>query len=94
MAAGKCGMSESLRIALVGNPNSDMPKRFQYVQDEIAQLAEGRAIYKENLGREPTGLWPSEGSVAEQIVPLVSNAGYQWMASGEQVLNSAFSQWQ
>lgn len=73
-------------LALVGNPNADMPRRFQYVQDDIAQLSEGRAIYKENFGREPTGLWPSEGSVAEQVVPLVSNAGYQWMASGEQVL--------
>ncbi len=73
-------------LALIGNPKADMPKRFNYVQDAIVQLALGREIYRESFGRDPVGLWPSEGSVAEQIVPLVSNAGYQWMASGEQVL--------
>ena len=73
-------------LALTGNPGADMPDRFQYVQDAIAQLELGRQIYIDHFGKEPLGLWPSEGAVAPEIVPLVSNTGYHWMASGEQVL--------
>lgn len=73
-------------LALKGNPQADMPRRFNYVQDGIAQLTEGRQLYQEHFGSEPVGLWPSEGAVAAEIVPLVANSGYQWMASGEQVL--------
>ncbi|MFP4378828.1 MAG: glucodextranase DOMON-like domain-containing protein, partial [Spirochaetales bacterium] len=43
-------------------------------------------IYEEKFGRQPVGLWPAEGSVAQEIVKMVGDAGYQWMASGEQVL--------
>jgi alpha-amylase/alpha-mannosidase (GH57 family) len=73
-------------LALVGNPNAEMPKQFSYVQDVIAQLKNSVDIYKETYGRDPRGMWPAEGAVAQEIVPLVSNAGYTWMASGEQVL--------
>src|SRR4029078_2580897 len=38
------------------------------------------------FGVRPRGLWPSEGSVSEAIVPLVAQAGFSWMATDEQVL--------
>ena len=72
--------------AAVGNPNAELPKQFSYVQDAIAQLNESVEIYKQTYGVAPKGLWPGEGAVSEDIVPLVGNAGYSWMASGEQVL--------
>ena len=31
-------------------------------------------------------LWPSEGSVSDAMVPLVAAAGFQWMATDEQIL--------
>src|SRR5207237_3411507 len=34
----------------------------------------------------PTGLWPSEGSVSDDMVPLVADAGFSWMATDEQIL--------
>jgi alpha-amylase/alpha-mannosidase (GH57 family) len=73
-------------LALVGNPGAEMPGRFSYPNDAIAQLARSVEIYEEHYGMAPRGLWPAEGAVAEEIVPLVAKAGYQWMASGEPVL--------
>jgi alpha-amylase/alpha-mannosidase (GH57 family) len=73
-------------LALAGHPEMELPKRYQFVQDAIVQLDLGSKMYEKHFGKAPTGLWPSEGAVAPEIVPLVSNAGIQWMASGEQVL--------
>jgi len=73
-------------LALVGNPGAEMPDRFSYPNDAIAQLNKSVEIYEEHYGMAPRGLWPGEGAVAEEIVPLVAKAGYQWMATGEPVL--------
>jgi alpha-amylase/alpha-mannosidase (GH57 family) len=72
--------------AAVGNPEAELPKQFSYPQDAIAQLNASVEIYKQTYGVDPQGLWPGEGAVSTDIVPLVGNAGYKWMASGEQVL--------
>ena len=73
-------------LALVGNPDAEMPDRFSYPNDAIAQLDRSVEIYSDTFGQPPRGLWPGEGAVAEEIVPMVAQAGYKWMASGEPVL--------
>jgi alpha-amylase/alpha-mannosidase (GH57 family) len=73
-------------LALVGNSAALMPKRFSYPNDAIAQLKKSIEIYQQHYGRAPRGLWPGEGAVAQEIVKMVGDAGYQWMASGEDVL--------
>jgi alpha-amylase/alpha-mannosidase (GH57 family) len=73
-------------LALVGNPSATMPKRFSYPNDAIAHLRKSVEDYQQRYGRAPRGLWPGEGAVAQDIVKIVSDAGYQWLASGEQVL--------
>ena len=73
-------------LALTGNPGAEMPDRFSYPNDAIAQLNRSVQIYKDHYGKAPLGLWPGEGAVAQEIVPLVARAGYQWMATGEPVL--------
>ena len=73
-------------LAGEGMPDATLPERFSYPQDAIAQVARGVARYREIFGREPRGMWPAEGAVAEEIVKMVSDARLIWMASGEQVL--------
>jgi alpha-amylase/alpha-mannosidase (GH57 family) len=73
-------------LELVGNSAATMPERFSYPNDAIAQLKKSVEIYQEHYGRAPRGLWPGEGAVAQDIVKMVGDAGYQWMASGEHVL--------
>lgn len=73
-------------LAAVGNPGAELPTRFSYPNDAIAHLQRSVQIYQEHFGVAPKGLWPGEGAVAQEIVPLVAKAGYQWMATGEPVL--------
>lgn len=74
-------------LALVGNPKAITPKEaFTYPQDAIYHLNKSVEMYEEHFGKPARGLWPGEGSVAEDIVPLVAKAGYQWMQTGEPVL--------
>jgi len=75
------------QLALIGNPSAIMPeKHFAYPEDAVAHLDLSVEMYEENFGRSVRGLWPGEGSVAEEIVPLVAAAGYQYMQTGEPVL--------
>jgi len=59
---------------------------FRHPEDALRQLCEGRALVKEHLGREPQGLWPSEGSVSPELLPLAVAAGFRWLATDEAVL--------
>lgn len=74
-------------LAQVAIPNIQLPQqRFSHPQDAIAQVELGIQFYKAHFGTMPRGMWPAEGSVAQQIVKMVSDAGLLWMASDEEVL--------
>lgn len=73
-------------IAAVGNPTAELPERFSWPNDAIVHLKKSVEMYTAHFGRAPVGLWPGEGSVSEDIIPLVAKAGYQFMQTGESVL--------
>lgn len=60
--------------------------RFRFGQDAVAQVELGVEYYRDHFGADPRGMWPAEGSVAQEIVNIVARAGLQWMASDEMVL--------
>jgi alpha-amylase/alpha-mannosidase (GH57 family) len=75
------------QLALIGNPSAEMPElRFAYPQDAVTHLALCVDMYEETFGQEVSGLWPGEGAVAEEIIPLVAEAGFTFMQTGEPVL--------
>jgi len=74
-------------IYLRTHPDSRMPRhRFVHPEDAEAQLSLAVACHERLFGRRPVGLWPSEGSVSDAIVPLVAAAGFKWMATDELIL--------
>lgn len=73
-------------LAREAMPDAPLPQRFSYPQDAIAQVQLGVEFYRDHFDRAPRGMWPAEGSVAQEIVKFVSDAGIQWMASDEEVL--------
>ncbi len=74
-------------IYLRTHPASPMPKRrFQHPEDAREQLTRAADCHERLFGTRPGGLWPSEGSVSDAMVPLVADAGYRWMATDEQIL--------
>ena len=69
------------------HPNSAMPRhRFMHPEDAADQLERAVACHERLFGRRPIGLWPSEGSVSDAMIPLVAKAGFKWMATDELIL--------
>ena len=65
----------------------DLPEvDFAWPGDALAQLTRARERAHEVLGRAPVGLWPSEGAVSPEVVPLVAQAGFRWLCSDNGVL--------
>ncbi|MBL7183689.1 MAG: glycoside hydrolase [Anaerolineae bacterium] len=73
-------------LASVAVPDIELPPRYTYGFDAVAQVQLGVDFYTETFGQPPRGMWPAEGSVAQEIVGMVARAGIQWMASDEEVL--------
>ncbi len=67
-------------------PKAVLPKRVSLPEDVLSQLKLGRQFIIDHLGIEPKGLWPSEGSVSPEIIPLVREAGFEWMVTDEDIL--------
>ncbi len=74
-------------IARVASPGIVLPKnKFAHPEDAKAQIEKAVAYYTEKFGLPPEGMWPSEGSVSEDIIPLIAGAGIKWIATDEQIL--------
>ena len=77
----------STDLAQVALPDIELPaKKFTYGQDAAAQVELGVQLYMDHFGQPPRGMWPAEGSVAQEIVSMVARNGIYWMASDEGVL--------
>ena len=74
-------------IASVAHPNVSLPPRFRYPQDARQQLAMARDYIAAQFGVAPAGLWPSEGSVSDEVFFIASEVGFRWAASDSGVLN-------
>ena len=69
------------------HPDSSVPRRrFMHPEDALEQLTRAVGCHERLFGRRPVGLWPSEGSVSDAMVPLVAEAGFRWMATDELIL--------
>ncbi len=66
--------------------DGNVPVLFQYPEDAIEQLRRSREFIQERFGRSPNGLWPSEGSVSDEVALIVSSLGFRWMATDEGIL--------
>ena len=74
-------------VYLRTHPHSRMPReRFRHPEDAAEQLSRAVALHEQLFGARPRGLWPSEGSVSDEMVPLVGAAGFEWMATDEEIL--------
>jgi alpha-amylase/alpha-mannosidase (GH57 family) len=67
-------------------PETKLPSQFTYPEDAKAQLERAMLYCKEALGKAPVGLWPSEGSVTPELIPLIEKAGFLWTATDEAIL--------
>jgi len=67
-------------------PDLPLPARFHAPEDAEAQLQRAVDFHSKTFGRAPVGLWPSEGSVCPELLPLVHGTGLRWLATDEGIL--------
>ncbi len=69
------------------SPGLNLPTRhFKRPDDAVLQIQRALDSHEALFGVRPQGLWPSEGSVSEEVLKLASRQGIQWMATDEGVL--------
>ncbi|MEA3208665.1 MAG: hypothetical protein QOE70_1722 [Chthoniobacter sp.] len=62
------------------------PKRFHWPEDAAAHLTLAVEQHAAIFGRPPRGLWPSEGSIAPELIPLMQRSGIEYFCSDEENL--------
>jgi alpha-amylase/alpha-mannosidase (GH57 family) len=72
-------------------PNAQLPAPFSHPEDAASQIQRAVRFFEALFGERPAGMWPSEGSVSPELVPLAEKAGIRWMASDEGVLFRSLS---
>jgi len=60
--------------------------RFRHPEDAREQLRRGLDLHQQVFGVRPVGVWPSEGSVSEEVLGIAQSLGAEWMATDEGVL--------
>ena len=79
-------------IASVSHPGVPLPPRFRYPADARRQLMLARDYVTGQYGTAPAGLWPSEGSVSDEVFALAAEAGFSWAATDSGVLARTLNQ--
>ncbi len=55
-------------------------------KDTMTQLETAKDLYKDVFGKTPSGLWPPEQAVSQNMVDPVVESGFDWFVSDEGVL--------
>lgn len=71
-------------------PDLPLPSRFRAPEDAEAQLRLAVDYHTATFGTPPAGLWPSEGSVCPELIPLLRCVGLRWLATDEGILARSF----
>src|SRR5271165_1090589 len=71
----------------VSSPGLPLPQnRFRHPEDAREQLRRGLDLHERVFGVRPVGVWPSEGSMSEEVLKIAQSLGVKWMATDEGVL--------
>ncbi|MBI4550052.1 MAG: hypothetical protein HY714_03915 [Candidatus Omnitrophica bacterium] len=67
---------------------SDRSLGYAYLWEEDArwQVREGIRYFQEMMGVRAAGIWPAEGSVSQDVIPLFAGEGVRWIATDEDIL--------
>lgn len=77
--------------ALRAQPDARLPQRIAVPEDAREQVARGIALHERVFGQRPQGMWPPEGSVSPEIVPLLAAQGIRWVGTDEGILSRSLS---
>jgi len=74
-------------IGATSSPGLPLPQnQFERPEDADEQIRRAIQSHEKAFGVRPKGMWPSEGSVSEEVLALAAKNGLNWMATDEGVL--------
>ena len=76
------------RLAREAMPDVRLPVHQEsYLEDAEVHVARAIESHRRHFGHEPRGMWPSEGSVCQAMLPMLAKHGIQWIATDEEILS-------
>jgi alpha-amylase/alpha-mannosidase (GH57 family) len=75
-------------------PNAPLPDMVAYPGGAARvnwHLEKGVQTFERFFGFKPKGCWPSEGSICDESLKILSNFGFDWAASGGSVLHNSLN---
>ncbi|HET6423004.1 MAG TPA: glycoside hydrolase family 57 protein [Planctomycetaceae bacterium] len=82
------------RTARQAMPGCALPHHLEsYREDAVIHLQRAIKYHTELFGRPPVGMWPSEGSVSQEVIALIADVGIQWIATDEEILSASTNGW-
>lgn len=74
-------------VALEATPSATLPEsRFQHPEDARRQVSMAVEKYSELFDRPLRGMWPAEGSVSDEAIEILHQAGIEWIATDQEIL--------
>ncbi len=75
------------RYAREAMPEAPLPAHKEgYPEDADVHVRRAVEAHEKHFGAPPKGMWPSEGSVCQGIIPLLAKHGLEWIATDEEIL--------
>ena len=82
------------RSAREAMPGCDLPKNLEsYKEDALLHIKRAVTYHTKLFGEAPVGMWPSEGSVSQDVISAIADAGIQWIATDEEILAESTHGW-
>ncbi len=71
-------------------PTAALPEKiFAYPEDAKTQVDKSIVHYESIFNNKPIGMWPSEGSISDKVLDIISETGIKWLATDEMVLSNS-----
>lgn len=81
-------------VGKIANPNGASPKlKFSYSEDAKEQIELSQKFFTKHFGKKSQGMWPSEGSVSEEVLKIAKQSGINWVATDEEILFKSLNSW-
>jgi alpha-amylase/alpha-mannosidase (GH57 family) len=78
------------KTASVAMPRVHLPElHLRCPEDARSQILTGIACFERIFGFRPTGSWPSEGSVSDQVLSIMAESEIAWAATDEGILSAS-----
>lgn len=78
------------RLAREAMPDVALPSyRDGYPEDAEVHVKRAVESHQRHFGEKPRGMWPSEGSVCQAMIPLLRRYGIEWIATDEEILGAS-----